>query len=751
LVPNTFPKAYLWYLLAFAMAVWPYLFEGKVIAPHRQTLELAVAAAPLPSQAIENRKFNDFFTVYVPEISQHLKGNRSGWLATWSPYNELGRPLYHSWGFSPAYPPSWLLARFTHDPLLFYRTLVLTLIFAGGTFIFLLLRELRLAPAAAAAAAILFVGSPQIFYWLTFPMFISVWTWSAGIMLGLVRFANRADLAGWSTVCFAAYSLLVMGYPQQVIFHAYLLAGWAVFAACIVLRRRSVLHVARFLFFSAAAGALAIACALPILLEIATMRASSARTSVEPSFFLAVLPKVDSLEAGLRAIVSLLAPEALGNPISPGHPIDSDGRNAAPLLLFLAAASLSLVWRRVWGLWLAIAVCLLLTFNHPLYVWAVDHLGFNVSRSAPIVVILLPLTLIAAYAIDAALSNNTAVGAPRRFGIAAWPIAMLLVMLLCALALAYIHGFAVAWGPVMALILLGGASALFFVWPRPSLIVAVAALATLLTAAPLRLAQHPNEIIETSPLVEAIRRNLREGERYAFLSPTPVLPPNINATLRLATLHTYNSLSAVRYHALLARLGGQTYTYGRHNVSIAPRLNQPDFMISNIAVVLSDHPVHDPRLGEPQRAAGFWLYRINATFGCCRRFPIADGRMVDNVVEISTPETGAPVHKSKDLGDLLEMELDEGPKSLVVISQRYDNQWRAEEFRNGSWVAAKTVAVNDVFQGVVVDAGSTRLRLRYQSTVRYAWLANLVFVGLALGILAPWLLRRRSGNVTLSV
>ena len=101
----------------FVALMSPFLLGGEVVSPHRQTLALGVEQTS--SARIENRKFNDFATAYIPEISQHLSTNQSGWLATWSTANELGRPLYHLSGFSPAYLPDgyWLKLLVIHSAI----------------------------------------------------------------------------------------------------------------------------------------------------------------------------------------------------------------------------------------------------------------------------------------------------------------------------------------------------------------------------------------------------------------------------------------------------------------------------------------------------------------------------------------------------------------------------------------------------------------------------------------------------------
>ena len=79
-----------------------YWGKGVVVAPHRQFSEL-VANDSTGATQLENRKFSDFTNGYIPEISAHLKGARSSWLTLWTNQNELGRPSYQIFAFSPAY------------------------------------------------------------------------------------------------------------------------------------------------------------------------------------------------------------------------------------------------------------------------------------------------------------------------------------------------------------------------------------------------------------------------------------------------------------------------------------------------------------------------------------------------------------------------------------------------------------------------------------------------------------------------
>ena len=97
------------------------------------------------------------------------------------------------------------------------------------------------------------------------------------------------------------------------------------------------------------------------------------------------------------------------------------------------------------------------------------------------------------------------------------------------------------------------------------------------------------DIAKTSLLTEKIKAYLPNGSRYAVSDPGigGMLPPNINASLGIKSIHTYNSLSSKRYHKAIKDLGGSTKTYGRHNASIYPNYTTTELWMSNIGIILS--------------------------------------------------------------------------------------------------------------------------------------------------------------------
>ena len=348
------------YSLLFISLSSPFLLHGEVIAPYRQLIELG-SSDIADIQHIENRKFSDYVTAYIPAITEHFSGARSGWLTLWSNNNEMGRPVNHIAGLSPAYLPSWLIARFTPDPWRFITALSLFTCFLSGIFLILFSREIGLSPLAGFIAGSIFATSPLFMYWLTFPMFPAVWTWAAGALWGIARLAKKADLVSWAILAFSIYSLLMTAYPQPVVYHAYLLTGYGLYLAYCK-RHSGWIVTGRFLALSASALIAGIATALPVYIDLAHIAAESARIAPDPSFFTVVLPEIASLTEGLRFFVLGTMPELFGNPVRPDFPYPYDGLSITPLVVFFSIIALLVSYRQTWGWWLAIVLLFILAF-----------------------------------------------------------------------------------------------------------------------------------------------------------------------------------------------------------------------------------------------------------------------------------------------------------------------------------------------------------------------------------------------------
>jgi len=735
-----FRHVFLLYPLAFSLLISPYLWTDSVIAPHRQAAEIAATDIGR-IDAIENRKFSDFTSGYIPEILAQLDGPRSGWITLWTEKNELGRPVAQIGGFGPAYLPSWVIAQFTQDPWRFITILSLLTCGLTGIFIILFCREIGLSPLAALIASTSLAASPFFMYWLTFPMFPAVWCWAAGALWGIARLDKQPDLLGWCILAFSGYSLLMTAYPQAVVFHAYLLGFYGLHLA---LRKWRIApgEAGRFIGLALSALVCGGVLALPVYLDIAIVSAESARLATDPSFFTAILPHFTTLGQLSRFLVLSTVPEIFGNPIAATYPFPYDGLSITLLVIFLALVSLLAAFRQNWGWWLAIAVILLLTFVHPLYVFAVKHLGFHLSRSIPLGCIMLPLTIIMAQGVDILVKR-------------AEPVKLSRIILLATAAVLAVIFLGVLYGlwyelpirkrMVLFMLLLAGLFAAQYRKTRPALLV-VALIAVLVAISyPLMLRQDRAAIATTSPLVEKLRASLPEKARFAVAAPgITVLPPNLNATLGLASVHSYNSLSSRRYHTLIQALGGAMHTYGRLNLMIAPDYAGTMFWMSNVGLMLAPARLVHENLDYLGEESGIHLHRVRSRMG---EHLLVTPPPSDSSAALSDPRLLAsqPLRKLIDAGDLLEFALSPGAPALLILSQKFHRDWQAEALTPQGWQPASTREVNGVFQGVLVPQDTERLRLAFKPLARHAWIAHIVWLLLLAMIVATAWRKHRLG------
>lgn len=721
----------LYLMLAVCIAMWFVLGE-KVIAPHVQDLELGLPAGKIAQ--IQNRKFNDYFLNYIPELQQQISGPRSGWIATWSGLNELGRPLYHTEGLSPAYAPTWLLTRISSDPYVVITALVLFTAFASGTFAFLLAREWGLHPLASLSAAVLMASTPMTTYWATFPMYLAVYCWATGLMYGFQRSVRRQDSLGWLTLSFCAYALLMTAYPQMTVQHAYLLATWSLSVLWRVARERGARSTAILMVHAGSAVSAGILLALPVFLDLWIIARESARLDVPLDFYTALFPAHDTWQKTVEWLVTMTAPDLFGNPSAPDFPFVYNGRSVVAWVWLLAVASIPLCLRRVWGWWLAVGVCILLVLHKPLYHFCVTYLGFGLSRSNPLAVAVLPMIWLAATALDRLLRRAQALAdkqATAGLIRAAWffPMLACIVTLACAFALAQASGQNIRGERLLILAL--SAASCAALWTRYAGLAAItgAAIAMFAYGGPMVLTQELAAIHRTSPLLDAVRSHLLPGERYAWVSEPTSLPPNANATAGIATLHTYDSLSPKSYHVLIEELGGEMQVFGRHNNWIAPPENSIQLQLANIRLFLSSQPLSTIYGSPLDVVAGIGIYENKQRMGGWVNLPleeaIADGggyrvTRLSNAAQLNAEPLG-------NSGDTLEFSLSGTMPSLFVLSQKYHRQWVAEWRSGDEWKGAATVRVNGFYQGVVLPPGATDVRLRFLPWARYAWSAHLFF------------------------
>ncbi|MGO9829580.1 MAG: hypothetical protein ACLPJH_05525 [Myxococcaceae bacterium] len=726
----TYKSAFAIYCLLFCGLTLRLALFGEVLAPSRQHIETGAIDTGTPSDRIENRKFVDYTTSYIPEIYQHLQGPRSGWLTLWTARNELGRPASQLFGFSRAYPPSWILSQFTNNPWIFFTFLSLGTCFLAGSFMLLYLKELGIAGFAGLFAATSLATSPFFMYWLTFPMFAAVFCWSAGALWALKRLAREHDLLGWSALAFSAYSLLMTGYQQLVVYHIYILSAYALYLALSRARVRSR-DAAQYLLLVASAGVAGATLAIPVYADLAQLYRDSARIAPDISFFTAVLPHVGTLLDASRVFVVSMTPELLGNPVTPTYPLTYDGISVTPLVVFFCVIGLVMAPRKTWGWWTAVLLLCLLTFGKPFYVVGVKVLGLNLSPTVPLCNAGLPLTIIVGYGADALVRRTN----PGRLRRAVWSaLGTVLAILVSAVWICLRQSLQVHWAILVAmltmLVLLGAQRD----DTHPALLLLSLFIGLIAVSYPLILRQKLSEIQRTSAFIDDVRAALPAGSRLAVAAPgVLVLPANFNTELGLASLHTYDSLSSRRYQNLIAALGGRVEPYGRRNRAIAPDYTSPLFWMANVGLMLSPAMLADQNLDYLGEGAGTFLYKTRALMGESIQVIPKETRVTPDGLEIGDPRLLVSRSPSKlsDEGDRLEFQVTPEEPSLLVLSQTFHGDWRAVALVEAGWVPAQTVAVNGVFQGVLLPRDSRQVRLTFEPNSRYAWIGHVFWGCLA--------------------
>ncbi len=738
---RSYKIAFLFYSIFIAVLFYPYILYGEVIAPHRQIAELGIESAEGDGAYIENRKFSDYTSSYIPETDELIRGLRSGWLTLWSKANELGRPVSHLSGFSTTYTLSWLLNYFVNTPWYFITFLSLFTCFFAGIFILLYSHEVGLHPFAGLIAAICLAASPTFMYWLTFPMFAAVYCWSAAALWAVTRLSRSSAILPWGVLSFSIYSLLMAGYPQTVVYHVYLLIGYGLYLIY-SMRLRGMTEIIRFLGRVSSALAVGVLLVIPVYRDIFLLFEESARISPDPSFFTYVLPNLKTLHDVLNFVVFSTVPEIFGNPVSPEFPFPYNGVSVTLPVIFLVIFCLLTSFKKTWGWWLAVFIIFIFTFSPSLYIMGIRYLGFNLSSATPLGTALLPFVVLVAYGADVLVAEVTSKK----------KLSWVLVAFICTVGVlgigliyAYRNGLPIHGEVVLAI---GTVVALLAVQYRgfgPFVILLALALTLTFTSFPLMLRQPLDQIAITSPLVEKIRGNLPAGSRYAVDgSGVAVLPPNLNASLDIPSLHSYNSLSSSRYHILIEALGGEVKNYGRSNRFIKPDYKSPMFWMSNVGLILSAHEIIDPNLQYVGAVSGIYLYKVVSRMGESIQVLVPSEKVQSGKVDLSDPrqlKSDIPV-KILDMGDLLEFKVVSEEESLLILSQKYHRDWHASVLSDGEWIPAQAVEVNGVFQGVMIPSKIEEVRLEFKPWVRFAWIAHAFWM-LLMGIVLFVELKKR--------
>ncbi len=716
----------LWLVLGLFVLIFARVFFlSEVIFPHDNAWETGTPAASERGR-LSNRKFSDESSVFIPELANNLSHRHRAWLNTWNPHVELGRPALQLSGLSRAFVLTNLLAIFSHDPFVVYTALVLLTVGLTSCFALLFFRALGLHPAAGAAAALGLGFGSAVMYWLTFVMFLSTICWSICLLWLITVFIRGRSWPVALGVAFATYSLLLTGYPQMTILFADMLGLYTIVR--LAQDGTSLLRKCRCALALLGCALAGLAAALPVYLDLFVIARDSARvTGVADTFFLAILPPLHSLPQLGGFITTIFDWSWLGNAIAPGFPQPFNGLSFTPVFGTLVWLSFLIKARQEIWFWRAfLLVCLGATICPPVYLYAVHHLGFSLSRIQLLCGAIVPGLVLSAYTMDAIVLQN--------FRLTKWSVGFLLLPLAGEILVALTVWRSLSFSPlaVVATCLLVFALLGVLVCRSAPGLVGVAAASTLLYGYPLILSRPEAAIHQSSVLTVAVQR-ATDGGRYAIADTgmRSELPPNQEALLGLASINSYDSLSPQRYQDLVKKWSDRgAETYGRHFRFINANLALPDptFRFSNVNLILSRRPLTSPEATPLAVVGGIRFYRpVNPAIDLGRS---AHWRFTHNgAIDVgeSGEEPELTAHRVEALNDFQRIELSVVPEeTLLFISQQYHRAWRA----TAAGRSLRSVPVNGFYQGVIVPPNTAMVELSFRPFVWWSWVPQVIFAGL---------------------
>jgi len=119
------------YTLVFLCWFAPGMVTQSVIMPFHPAIYANLTSEDVVTTTQTNY-FDDYTTFYVPEVDMQMHEPRSGWITTWTSRVEMGRPLAHLAGFSPAYVVTWLFLLVIDDAFLFFTLMFMLWVYLAG-------------------------------------------------------------------------------------------------------------------------------------------------------------------------------------------------------------------------------------------------------------------------------------------------------------------------------------------------------------------------------------------------------------------------------------------------------------------------------------------------------------------------------------------------------------------------------------------------------------------------------------------
>ena len=709
---------YVVYLLVLSA---PYWTTGFVVAPFALANNTSTdpRIATLPSE----KRFSDYYNVFIPEIHEHLQGERSGFLKYWTSRTELGRPLFHTSGFSPVFLPTYVLTFVTTDASIFLSILSWSIVALTGLFVLLMCREWQFDPLTALFGGIAVASMPYLTYSLYSPVYISTICWAFGSLYGVVRVLQRRDFWSVGVLAFCVHGLLMTGYPQTIVYVGYIVTGFVVYSL-VELRREGIGAVLKTGGMLLLAALLGVATSLPLYADIYALSLESERTNAAYSFFSGAAVNVRSFIQIMKIVSQLTHPEVFGNVSTGSYPFAHMNSALPAIVSLFAYFGMILAWRqsRYWVV--VIGALIIMNFVPSVFWFAYEYMGFGISRHVPYELLKIPYIVCAVYGIEqlVRVQDRSVLRGP--FVIAT---SIVMAQVCITVITGMVRSYPIYWSAVALAI---GMVVVFLLQHRvfsASLTAAAFLMSTSFINFPLMLRYPVAATIQENALIRAVRTHATDDTIVATVPGNlPVLRTNYNMRLGISTIHSIDSVSPQRYRTLVTALGGKLAVYGRNNYSINPDYASTMFWMSNIDLLISPREIKSPLLSlldiipQQERKLTIWLYRTKSKMGKAMQIAFPSGDTVAQTVSIADPRKVDHVFPTilEDNDDTMLLSNALSTDNLLVISQKYHRYWEAQVLRGGVWEDAATTEVNGVFLGVFVPAETTSIRLAFNPNIR---------------------------------
>jgi hypothetical protein len=734
----SYRNSFIFLLLAWALYFSPVLLKSQVIFPHPNDYEVSGQYKDI-DEFITNRKFSDQSSVYIPEINHHLNGEHQNWISTWNPHVQVGRPTFQLSGFGKAYLATNLISLFTKNPFILYTLFTSLTVLLTGVFFFFYLRTLSVSPLACLVSSVGLSLGVFTSYWLTFIMFLSTICWTTALLWLTSSYVKHQTWPYALGISFSVYSILMTGYPQFIIMCSYIiLINLLAIVSSVDWSKKRRFLIASAISLLILSGALM---ALPTFLDVFINVQNSARLEVSDDFFLGVLPKFKTTEDFLVYILSIIDSFWIGNPIRENFSVKFDGLSLSPAYSILLISSF-LICKPIAKFWywkIFIILCFFGTVSPSVYLFAVHHLGFNLSRSQMLGGAIIPAFILIAYSIDYFLleyEKDSGMGNLRKFLIFVLPG---LGLLGSQVYLAVNKDLTVNLYYIVLFWLILFGTSIFLVYRKKLVLIFILFISIFVYSYSLALFRPLSTISTSSDLVGFLQGNSSSSFRFVSFGSEMlgIIPPNQESLLNLESVHSYDSLSSRSYQKVVTTWSkGETMTYGRFFFGITDlsKISSIDFRLSGISFLLTKKVLlNNQWLKEVSDFNGVKVYEFMQKPILHLHTTRFTFEKPDSVVLTSGHQLLEDIQNEvtfiDKLDDYLKVQLSPlSGQSLLFLSQQFHPLWKATSGK----VLLDEVVVNGFYQGVIIPPGTTEVSLEFRPFVLWSWIPQVFYVVLFL-------------------